>query len=548
MFLWNEGLNHKLAQALKEKLPHSLIIMGGPQLDFRQEPHWFKLHPYVDLICSPDGYGEDFITVLLDRLAEESELNFKKIPNAVYPSTDRTQWFMADLKTNKINFKWPSNLFKGSEDYIKVLIAFAKMTAKKMFLQWETLRGCPYSCVYCEWGGGTRSKMSIKPPEVIEAELDFIEEAGFHTIYICDPNFGILERDVEIARRFAEIAEKEELKNLWFGGKSKNNKKVVDMIDRIVLNSKIEKTAYQISLNAIDPKQLKSIQRTNVSIDEQLELMKNLKADFEIVPDFELILGLPETTLDAFLKDYIYIEKVNAWSSERYPWALLPETPASQPAYIQKYQLQTTYAGAQYDDCTNQVYIETESVYSLLRDPKYLSKFKMVVATSSYTKEEWVEMYMIDYFVRTMECSFFSTPFRIYFRKRGVPVDVFFRKFWNAFKELAQLEPIKKQLINFVHGMPGLEFSYIWFESPHLPGVKIKMESFLNLLVLHEPETFIQSMRTAFSEHTSDEFEYLMTHFKENLILENINESPLIVQLRKAQKYGYRPEELEIDN
>ena len=67
----------------------------------------------------------------------------------------------------------------------------------------ETNRGCPYSCTYCCWGQATQSKVNLFPLDTVIAEIRHAANVtknptGF--FYIADGNFGILERDQDIAR------------------------------------------------------------------------------------------------------------------------------------------------------------------------------------------------------------------------------------------------------------------------------------------------------------------------------------------------------------
>ena len=71
----------------------------------------------------------------------------------------------------------------------------------------ETNRGCPYSCAYCCWGQATQSKINQFPLDTVIAEIKHAAHAtnnptGF--FYVADGNFGIFERDQEIAQAFQE--------------------------------------------------------------------------------------------------------------------------------------------------------------------------------------------------------------------------------------------------------------------------------------------------------------------------------------------------------
>ena len=65
----------------------------------------------------------------------------------------------------------------------------------------ETNRGCPYGCTFCDWGSATLSRIRKFDLDRIFAELEWCARNQFETIGIADANFGIFERDVEIAQQ-----------------------------------------------------------------------------------------------------------------------------------------------------------------------------------------------------------------------------------------------------------------------------------------------------------------------------------------------------------
>jgi radical SAM superfamily enzyme YgiQ (UPF0313 family) len=62
VYVWNDELQHYIARKVKEQLPNTLIVLGGPNLtvhkDFENESNstdYFKKHPYVDYVVYGDG-------------------------------------------------------------------------------------------------------------------------------------------------------------------------------------------------------------------------------------------------------------------------------------------------------------------------------------------------------------------------------------------------------------------------------------------------------------------------------------------------------------
>src|SRR5690606_35936932 len=69
----------------------------------------------------------------------------------------------------------------------------------------ETNRGCPYGCTFCDWGSSTLSRIRKFSIDRVAAEIEWAASHGVAAIDITDANFGIMSRDVEIARIIADI-------------------------------------------------------------------------------------------------------------------------------------------------------------------------------------------------------------------------------------------------------------------------------------------------------------------------------------------------------
>ena len=74
----------------------------------------------------------------------------------------------------------------------------------------QTSRFCPYTCAFCV-SGKNRGKLRGYPIEQIEEELKYVSkryaDRPHHTMYLVDENFGILKRDVEIAKLLKKCKE-----------------------------------------------------------------------------------------------------------------------------------------------------------------------------------------------------------------------------------------------------------------------------------------------------------------------------------------------------
>src|SRR2546423_1017978 len=63
---------------------------------------------------------------------------------------------------------------------------------------WETNRGCPYACTFCDWGSAIAQKLSVWDPARLDREIEYFGQKRIRYVYAADANFGILPRDVDI--------------------------------------------------------------------------------------------------------------------------------------------------------------------------------------------------------------------------------------------------------------------------------------------------------------------------------------------------------------
>ena len=73
----------------------------------------------------------------------------------------------------------------------------------------ETNRGCPYTCAYCDWcDSQSGKKIRLFPMQRVLDDIRWIAEHKIEYCFGADANFGILERDVEIAQALIDSKKK----------------------------------------------------------------------------------------------------------------------------------------------------------------------------------------------------------------------------------------------------------------------------------------------------------------------------------------------------
>ena len=268
VYVWNHQYCVKAAEAIKAKWPNCVIVFGGPEVS----ASWLR-YEFAD--CLVLGEGELSFTKVLETVAAG------KKPEMIVKS-DR----MASLD------EVPSPYITG---------VFDSIVERNPDIHWsaafETNRGCPYACTFCDWGGLTQSKIKKFKLERVAAEIEWMSKHRVKTIFIADANFGIFkERDIEIAKMLRAWIEQDDGLEYVSMNYAKNSNELVFEIAKIIgtVNKGIT-----FSVQSMNKETLEVIKRQNMSSNNTAHLMK-LAKEHDVHFYTELMLGLPAETLESW--------------------------------------------------------------------------------------------------------------------------------------------------------------------------------------------------------------------------------------------------------
>ena len=184
-YFWNYSYNLEQAKNIKEKYPDAVIVFGGHQIS-RDSDFLYK-YPFIDMLIF--GEGEIPFTRILRALDNGENLN--QIPNISFRSKSGEVIKTEDKAEGADNY--PSPYLAGIFDKLLNVPEDMEFNA-----QLETNRGCPYHCSFCDWCDYDLPMRQF-PMERVKKDLEWISN---HKIAYCmcvDSNFGLFERDEEIA-------------------------------------------------------------------------------------------------------------------------------------------------------------------------------------------------------------------------------------------------------------------------------------------------------------------------------------------------------------
>ena len=272
----------------------------------------------------------------------------------------------------------------------------------------ETNRSCPYRCTFCAWGIGT-GKLSRFGMERLLDEIDYIGERCTKSVnmFIVDANFGILERDKEIAAKLYRS-----LQAHGFPGRVgvQWNKSRPDRILRVAREFR-GLAGVGASMQSFDPQVLEAIKRKNQSLDDVITVRRALEEDGIEAPLFsELIVGLPNETWQSHIEGNRKLVDVGA-EIYNYNLHLLPGTEMDAPTTREKYFRRTGWR-------------LHDNAFGIYAGVKVFEGQEVVLETSTMSMEELRSFRFIHFLLQFMWGRRWYYDFLKFFQGFGVnPVD-----------------------------------------------------------------------------------------------------------------------------
>jgi radical SAM superfamily enzyme YgiQ (UPF0313 family) len=286
-YVWNARISLEAAMRLKRINPGQLVIVGGPHVPDHAEA-FLRSYPFVDLAIHNEGEGT-FVEIL-NRL---SSRDWSGLRGVSYLAADGSYVRGAGAERMRNLDALPSPFLNGMFDQL-----MADNPDEQWIGLWESNRGCPFQCTFCDWGSATAAKVTKFEFDRLHAELRWFANNRIKYIFVCDANFGIQKRDVEIADAVATIRRGTGYPHGFSVQNTKNATERAYQTQKILADAKLNK-GVALSMQSLDPTTLKNIKRDNISLETYFELARRFTAD-GVETFTDLILGLPGETYESF--------------------------------------------------------------------------------------------------------------------------------------------------------------------------------------------------------------------------------------------------------
>jgi putative methyltransferase len=413
-YTWNWQIQCEIAKRVKARNPNSLVIAGGPHPDYK-DPDFFRSHPYIDIVAVKDG--EVTLAAILANLMVDDR-DFRDVGGLYMPGAEREPIFTGPAKVPDV-FDY-SPYVEQSSYYERLLRGQGVFHAT-----WETNRGCPFSCSFCDWGSSTMSKVRRFDMQRVEAELEWMARNRIVMLFLADANFGILERDIEIAECLNRLRAKYEYPKYLTYTASKNHPERAIAIARKFAESGVCPT-HSLSIQHTNEQVLAATDRANISAAKQIEAAKALMSN-RIPIDVQLILGMPGDTLESWKN---CLTDLMEWGihEEYYTFLyhLLPNAPAGDPAFIERWKVgtieRTTFSDPR------------RPREKVLVDRLRHTKGRLIVESKTYSREDWVGMATYATLIKALHNASLTRAIAVYLRlTNGVSYREFYRSLEGDF-------------------------------------------------------------------------------------------------------------------
>jgi uncharacterized protein with von Willebrand factor type A (vWA) domain/radical SAM superfamily enzyme YgiQ (UPF0313 family) len=324
-YAWSEKIVNDYISMLHSFF-NGKIILGGYEITALNEEKLLKIYPNVDYYVK--GYAEKSLEMIFKNEAAQNILDIA--------ITD------AELVSPYLS---------------KIL----QLDTKKIY--WESKRGCPYKCDFCEWGNAGKEKIIRINDTRIDNEIALFKQEKIQCVNVLDPTFLLNEEDIKTLEKLLSINNCEIHLQVHFAPIKETLKEKFFALcrryrDRIFL---------EFGLQTIHEEEMNILKRKNnmEHIEAVMIELNRLNVNYEL----SIIFGIPGQTVASFKDTIAFIEKNGCKKFRAFPLSLPQNSTMKKRTKELKIK-------------------ETPSPYDA-------PSLKFVTESYSFTYTDWEEMYSI---------------------------------------------------------------------------------------------------------------------------------------------------------
>lgn len=366
VFVWNEThTQHILNQLKKYRFP-GRIIVGGPQISYVKRGVE-KYYPQADVFIR--GYAEGALAQLLT--APEAQM--LPVITGVHYANQPDSGLSATINFENL----PSPFLTG-------------IISPQRFIRWETQRGCPFKCAFCQHRESDESqkRRNFSQARVLEEARWIARHPVIQDVAVLDPTFNSGEQYIRVLETLCD--EKYTGKLALQCRIEMVKPEFLDLVERLNQTGRV---VLEFGLQTIHKKEQQTIQRPN-----NLKKVKEVLEDVykrNIETEISLIFGLPHQTLESFKESIHFCKALHIKTIHAFPLMLLRGTP-----------LHESKASLQLVESSDISVPEVNRLYEGIPH---------VISSPSFSREDWQKMADLatdleTYNKRNKAISLYKTP------------------------------------------------------------------------------------------------------------------------------------------
>jgi hypothetical protein len=266
-YVWNEAFLKVLLPCLRAAGFGGRIVLGGPQISYASEG-LESLYPEVDAFVR--GYGEESL-VLLATQGDRGPID------GVHYAGEPDQRALSRADLEQLPSPWLAGTLKLEQG---------------QFVRWETQRGCPFRCSFCQHRepGARLRRRSLLLSRTMQ-EIDLFCRSRVGEIAVLDPVFNMGPNAIPVLERFAAGG---------FTGRLSLQCRAELLSGEFLSAAAALDTCVELGLQTIHDFEAEAISRRNDTqkVDRALADLRRLGVDHEV----SLIFGLPGQTVATFIE------------------------------------------------------------------------------------------------------------------------------------------------------------------------------------------------------------------------------------------------------